>query len=94
MSDSDPADSPYELPEHLLDASPCVGICQLDAHDRCLGCNRSRAEIGAWSSMTPQQRDAANRRNLPGAHPAAAVRLLGHPLEQPKRRGGRSGRGP
>jgi len=42
--------------------------------------------------MTPEQRDASNRRNLPNAHPAVAVRLLGHPLEenQPRRRGGRN----
>lgn len=86
-------DAPPELPEHLIDASPCVGICQLDARDRCLGCNRSRAEIAAWSSMTPEQRDAANRRNLPQAHAAVAVRLLGHPLERPRRRGGRRNRG-
>ncbi len=87
MSDAD--DSATELPGRLLDDSPCVGICQLDGHDRCLGCNRSRAEIGAWSSMTPSQRDASNRRNLPGAHPAVAVRLLGHPLQPQQRRGGR-----
>ena len=84
-------DSQHELPERLIDESPCVGVCQLDSRDRCLGCARSRAEIAAWSSMTPEQRDAANRRNLPSAHPAVAVRLLGHPLQDnaPRRRGGR-----
>lgn len=86
-------DSTAELPERLLDASPCVGICQLDSRDRCLGCNRSRAEIAAWSTMTPEQRDAANRRNLPNAHSAVAVRLLGYPLQRPQRRGGRRNRG-
>lgn len=30
-------------------ASPCVGLCQLDEHDVCRGCFRSRAEVAAWS---------------------------------------------
>ena len=92
MTDANTGNPAVELPDDLLDQSPCVGVCQLDAHDRCLGCARSRAEIAAWGSMTPEQRDASNRRNLPNAHPAVAVRLLGHPLEQnqPRRRGGRT----
>jgi predicted Fe-S protein YdhL (DUF1289 family) len=92
MSESTHDRPTVELPDHLIDQSPCVGVCQLDAHDRCLGCARSRAEIAAWGSMTPEQRDASNRRNLPNAHPAVAVRLLGYPLDQPQRRGGRRNR--
>ena len=92
MTDWNTANPAVELPDELLDLSPCVGVCQLDAHDRCVGCARSRAEIAAWGSMTPQQRDASNRRNLPNAHPAVAIRLLGYPLEehQRRRRGGRN----
>ena len=89
MTDPNTANPAVELPDELLDLSPCVGVCQLDAHDRCIGCARSRAEIAAWGSMTPEQRDDSNRRNLPNAHPAVAVRLLGYPLDQPQRRGGR-----
>ncbi len=29
--------------------SPCIGVCQLDGQDMCIGCLRSKAEIGAWS---------------------------------------------
>ena len=32
--------------------SPCVSICQMDSKNEvCLGCFRTRAEIGAWPSM-------------------------------------------
>ena len=32
--------------------SPCVSVCRMDEKtDVCLGCLRTRAEIGAWSSM-------------------------------------------
>ncbi|HVZ03998.1 DUF1289 domain-containing protein [Hyphomicrobium sp.] len=38
--------------------SPCVGICQVDeATGFCIGCGRSRSEIGDWISMTESQRD-------------------------------------
>ncbi len=29
-------------------ASPCVGVCQLDAAQRCLGCGRTLDEIAEW----------------------------------------------
>ncbi len=32
--------------------SPCINICTLDAQDVCLGCFRSRQEIGAWSTLS------------------------------------------
>ncbi len=39
--------------------SPCIGICKLDdATGFCLGCARSRGEIGDWMSMSEDQRDA------------------------------------
>lgn len=38
-------------------ASPCTGICKLDATGHyCLGCWRSRAEIAAWPSLDDGQR--------------------------------------
>jgi predicted Fe-S protein YdhL (DUF1289 family) len=80
------------LPDHLLDASPCIGVCRLDAGGRCQGCRRSAQQIGAWRDLTPQQRDAINRRNLPHAHAAVGVRLIGRPLGPPRRRGGRRNR--
>ena len=78
--------------DRLLSDSPCVGICTLGADDRCVGCRRSAAEIRDWTLLTPQQRDAINRRNLPHAHPAVSVRLLGHARGRQPRRGGRRGR--
>jgi len=36
-------------------ASPCIGVCALDADDVCIGCYRSSMEIGAWSTMSSQQ---------------------------------------
>lgn len=29
--------------------SPCVSECQLDAWDVCVGCLRTREEVGRWS---------------------------------------------
>ncbi len=37
--------------------SPCVKVCAIDATTGwCLGCGRSMAEIGGWSSFTPDRR--------------------------------------
>ena len=39
--------------------SPCILICSIDdATGYCFGCGRTREEIGAWTSMTPDQRRA------------------------------------
>ena len=41
----------------VLIESPCVKVCAIDATTGwCLGCGRSMAEIGAWSSLTPERR--------------------------------------
>lgn len=32
--------------------SPCNKICTLNAEGVCVGCGRSRAEIGAWSQIS------------------------------------------
>ncbi|MDB5642162.1 MAG: hypothetical protein JWN07_1479 [Hyphomicrobiales bacterium] len=43
--------------------SPCVNICQLDARgETCLGCGRTRDEIGGWMSMSAEERDAVMAR--------------------------------
>lgn len=37
--------------------SPCIGVCRMDAADRwCVGCLRSREEIGHWSQMTDREK--------------------------------------
>ncbi|MBH9552853.1 DUF1289 domain-containing protein [Inhella gelatinilytica] len=39
---------PFEAPL----PSPCTKVCKLDASGQfCLGCARTRDEIGAWSSL-------------------------------------------
>jgi len=32
--------------------SPCIEICRLDGDGVCLGCFRSRDEIGRWSQLS------------------------------------------
>jgi uncharacterized protein len=36
--------------------SPCIGVCELNAEQLCVGCLRTSAEIGAWSAMSDAQR--------------------------------------
>ncbi len=37
--------------------SPCIKVCAIDATTGwCLGCGRSMAEIGSWSSLAPDRR--------------------------------------
>lgn len=76
----------------LISDSPCVGVCTLDDDGRCRGCRRSLAEIRDWSDLDEAERDAINRRNLPDAHAAVRVRLLGHAGGRQPRRGGRKAR--
>lgn len=39
--------------------TPCVKICVIEPMSSlCLGCGRSLREIGAWSGLSPQMRDA------------------------------------
>jgi len=37
--------------------SPCIRLCRLDQNDICVGCKRTRDEIGNWSSMSDRQRE-------------------------------------
>lgn len=36
--------------------SPCNKICTLNAQGVCVGCGRSRAEIGAWSQSSDAEK--------------------------------------
>ena len=37
--------------------SPCILVCSIDlATGYCFGCGRTRDEIGAWLTMTPETR--------------------------------------
>ncbi|MEQ1439530.1 DUF1289 domain-containing protein [Fontimonas sp. SYSU GA230001] len=43
-------------------ASPCIGVCALDARQVCTGCGRTLAEIAEWSSATPERKREIRRR--------------------------------
>jgi predicted Fe-S protein YdhL (DUF1289 family) len=36
--------------------SPCNKICTLNSNNICIGCGRSRAEIGGWSQFPDQEK--------------------------------------
>ncbi len=57
-------------------ASPCIKICTVDAQSQlCVGCLRTLAEIGGWSRLTGEQRQAIMTA-LPGR--AALLADTGH----------------
>ena len=64
------SDSPVTI------ASPCSGVCQLDALGLCLGCRRSGAEIAHWRQMSDAERRRYMREVLParGWQPLVPVR--------------------
>lgn len=38
--------------------SPCILVCSIDLKTGyCFGCGRTRDEIGAWTTMTPKNRE-------------------------------------
>lgn len=37
-------------------ASPCIGVCTLDAQSYCIGCWRTGAEIAGWIGYTDAER--------------------------------------
>jgi predicted Fe-S protein YdhL (DUF1289 family) len=64
--------------------SPCIKLCVIEPESGyCIGCGRSREEIGSWISLSPQQRDTIML-ELP-------ERLL-NLTRNKSRRGGRRGR--
>ena len=38
--------------------SPCIGVCRFDLHGHCLGCLRTRNEVGGWGRLDITQRKA------------------------------------
>ena len=47
--------SPPDANAHV--PSPCIGVCRMDPADRwCVGCLRSRDEIGQWGQMTSREK--------------------------------------
>ncbi len=61
--------------------SPCVGFCQLDAQQICVGCHRSRQEIAGWTRLTPSEQRtvvvaARQRKSACGAQPQESKRGL------------------
>lgn len=51
------ADDPFERVAVQAIESPCVLVCNLDTVTGwCLGCGRTRDEIAAWTSISPEQR--------------------------------------
>jgi predicted Fe-S protein YdhL (DUF1289 family) len=36
--------------------SPCIKICQMDSNGICIGCRRTRDEIGDWKKYTDEQK--------------------------------------
>jgi predicted Fe-S protein YdhL (DUF1289 family) len=64
--------------------TPCIRICVVDPDTGfCIGCGRTRLEIGGWLSMTPEE-----RRNVMAALPERVNTLT----RRKTRRGGRAGR--
>jgi predicted Fe-S protein YdhL (DUF1289 family) len=64
--------------------TPCVKICVVDPETGfCIGCGRTRNEIGAWLGMTPE-----TRRAVMTELPERVATLT----RRKSRRGGREGR--
>ncbi|MBI3446599.1 MAG: DUF1289 domain-containing protein [Magnetospirillum sp.] len=64
--------------------SPCKSVCRID--DRlgwCIGCRRTRAEIKAWSTATPSEKQIILDR-LDG-RAAQEAEILAHPAHPPAR---------
>ncbi len=65
-------------------ATPCVKICVIDPEtDLCIGCARTRGEIGDWIGLSDQGR-ASVMAELPARMESLTLRK--------RRRGGRAGR--
>jgi 8-oxo-dGTP pyrophosphatase MutT (NUDIX family)/predicted Fe-S protein YdhL (DUF1289 family) len=39
-----------------LPLTPCIGVCRLDDHGLCVGCQRTGEEIGRWAHMNDNER--------------------------------------
>lgn len=38
--------------------SPCIGVCELDEDNMCIGCLRTLSEISLWSQLSSLQKAA------------------------------------
>lgn len=38
--------------------TPCIGVCQLDQDNMCIGCFRTLSEISLWSRLSSLQKAA------------------------------------
>lgn len=64
--------------------TPCIKICVVDPETGfCIGCGRTRMEIGSWLGMSPDQRHAVME-----MLPERVATLT----QRKRRRGGRSAR--
>lgn len=64
--------------------SPCVKICVVEPETGfCIGCGRTRMEIGGWLGMSPE-----DRRNIMSTLPERVATLT----QRKTRRGGRRAR--
>ena len=73
--------APYQQPAI---ETPCVKICVVDPETGfCIGCGRTRMEIGGWLGMSPEQ-----RRLVMAELPERVEGLT----RRKTRRGGRAGR--
>ena len=43
-------------PAVILPLTPCIGVCRLDEHGYCVGCQRSGDEITRWRGMSDAER--------------------------------------
>ena len=58
-------------------ATPCIGVCLVDASGFCRGCARTLGEIGAWTALSHSA-----RLSLMEALPARKAALAGDTLPQ------------
>jgi predicted Fe-S protein YdhL (DUF1289 family) len=46
-------------------ATPCIGVCRMDADGLCQGCRRTLAEIARWGTMNDDDRRRWMREQQP-----------------------------
>ncbi len=77
-------DSRTSSPDHSVIDTPCIKICVVEPETGyCIGCGRTRSEIGGWLAMSQ-----AERRALMATLPERVATLT----LRKTRRGGRRGR--
>jgi predicted Fe-S protein YdhL (DUF1289 family) len=61
--------------------SPCILVCSIDMKTGyCFGCGRTRDEIGAWTTMTPEA-----RREVMGELPTRLATVERRPRRETRR---------